>query len=72
MTKRETAKGISLARGPVGLVGLVLLAYGNTALIFGGHGFTLHVPSGAVHGKTWRNYSGRWRRGCGGRGLSAG
>ena len=30
-------KGISLAKGPIGLIGLVLLAYGITALIFGGH-----------------------------------
>jgi len=42
-----------LAKGPVGLVGLVLLAYGITALIFGGHGFTQHVLSGSVSGKTW-------------------
>ena len=46
MAKRKTTKGTSLAKGPVGLVGLVLLAYGITALIFGGHSFTLHVPNG--------------------------
>lgn len=51
--KEKTEKGTSLAKGPVGLIGLVLLAYGITALIFGGHGFTQHVPTGAVHGKTW-------------------
>ena len=46
-------KGTSLAKGPVGLIGLALLAYGITALIFGGHGFTQHAPTGAVDGKTW-------------------
>ena len=53
MESRYRTKGVSLAKGPVGLVGLVLLAYGITALIFGGHGFAQHVLNGAVHGKTW-------------------
>jgi hypothetical protein len=44
---------MSLAKGPVGLIGLALLAYGITALIFGGHGFAQHAPTGAVYGKTW-------------------
>ena len=52
MTSRH-AKGTSLAKGPIGLIGLALLAYGITALIFGGHGFTQHAPTGAVDGKTW-------------------
>jgi hypothetical protein len=53
MTTRNRTKGISLAKGPIGLIGLALLAYGITALIFGGHGFTEHPLSGAVDGKTW-------------------
>jgi hypothetical protein len=53
MTTRRRSKGTSLAKGPIGLIGLVLLAYGITALIFGGHGFAQHPPTGAVHGKTW-------------------
>jgi len=53
MTRTRRTKGVSLAKGPVGLIGLVLLAYGITALIFGGHGFAHHVPGGAVYGKTW-------------------
>jgi hypothetical protein len=32
-------KGVSLAKGPVALVGLALLAYGITAFLFGGHSF---------------------------------
>jgi hypothetical protein len=53
MANTYRTKGVSLAKGPVGLIGLVLLVYGITALIFGGHGFAHDVPSGAVHGQTW-------------------
>ena len=53
MANRQRTKGTSLAKGPVGLIGLALLAYGITALIFGGHGFTHHALTGAVDGKTW-------------------
>ncbi len=53
MVSRQKAKGTSLAKGPVGLIGLALLAYGITAVIFGGHSFAHHIPSGAVHGKNW-------------------
>jgi hypothetical protein len=53
MTTRHRTKGTSLAKGPVALIGLALLAYGITALIFGGHGFAQHAPTGAVYGKTW-------------------
>jgi hypothetical protein len=50
---RHRTKGWSLAKGPVALIGLALLAYGVTALIFGGHSFAQHAPTGAVYGKTW-------------------
>lgn len=53
MPTTHRTKGVSLVKGPVGLIGLVLLAYGITALIFGGHGFGQHAPNGAVSGKTW-------------------
>jgi len=53
MATTHRTKGVSLAKGPVGLLGLVLLAYGITALLFGGHGFAQHAPNGAVDGKTW-------------------
>ena len=53
MANRQRTKGTSLAKGPVGLLGLALLAYGITALIFGGHSFTQHAPNGAVHGNSW-------------------
>jgi hypothetical protein len=35
----------------VGILGLVGVVYGLSALIFASHGFTLHIPHGAVHGK---------------------
>jgi hypothetical protein len=50
---RYRTKGWSLAKGPVAVIGLGLLAYGITALIFGGHGFAQDAPTGAVYGKTW-------------------
>ena len=50
---RSRNKGVSLAKGPVAVVGALLLAYGITGLIFGGHGFTAHPMSGTVNGKTW-------------------
>ena len=46
-------EGNVAGEGPVGLIGLALLAYGVTALIFGGHSFTQHAPTGAVDGKSW-------------------
>jgi hypothetical protein len=49
----KPGKGVSLAKGPVGILGLIAVIYGISALIFGGHGFALHIPHGAVHGKTW-------------------
>jgi hypothetical protein len=46
-------KGVSLAKGPVGIIGMILLAYGVTALVFGGRSFTTHALDGTVNGKTW-------------------
>ena len=53
MAKNKTTGGVSLAKGPVALIGLALVAYGVTAFILGGHSFALHPPSGTVNGKTW-------------------
>jgi hypothetical protein len=46
-------KGTSLAKGPVGIVGMLLLAYGITALIFGGRSFSTSPVDGTVNGETW-------------------
>jgi Domain of unknown function (DUF4383) len=45
--------GVSLAKGPVGIIGLVLLAGGILGLIFGSTNFTAHFPDGDVSGGTW-------------------
>jgi hypothetical protein len=53
MAKTRKTGGISLAKGPVAVIALALLAYGITALLMGGHSFAMHPPSGTVNGKTW-------------------
>ena len=53
MAKTKKTGGISLAKGPIALIGALLLAYGVTAFIMGGHSFAVDFPSGTVHGKTW-------------------
>ena len=47
-TKRKTHKGLSLAKGPVGLLGLAGIIFGLIALIAGGNSFALHLPHGSV------------------------
>jgi hypothetical protein len=49
----RTTKGVSLAKGPVGLVGLVALVYGVLALVFGNNNFTAHPFNGSVLGDTF-------------------
>ena len=46
-------EGTSLAKWPVGLIGLAQVVYDITALMFGRHSFAQHAPNGAVHGKGW-------------------
>jgi hypothetical protein len=53
MSNANRTKGVSLAKGPIALVGLVLLAYGVTGFIFGGHSFAMHPVAGTVNGKNW-------------------
>ena len=56
--RRTESPGMSLAKGPVGIIGLVLLAYGVTGLIFGGNEFTDEATSGNVDGETWLGIEG--------------
>ena len=58
MARQHRDKGVSLAKGPVGIVGIVLLAYGVLALIFGGNGFTAHPVDGTVQGAKWLGFEG--------------
>jgi hypothetical protein len=50
---RNDHKGMSLAKGPVAVSGVALLALGLLGLIFGGNGFTSDPVSGTVQGTKW-------------------
>jgi len=53
MGRRADDAGVSLSKGLVGLIGLALLAYGISGLIFAGHRFRAHAISGTVSGTAW-------------------
>ena len=54
MARNNDGKGVSLAKGPVLIIGLAMLAFGILALIIGGAtSFTAKPPSGMVSGKTF-------------------
>ena len=53
MARSSNDKGVSLAKGPVGLVGVALLALGILGLIFGGNGFTANPIDGTAQGTKW-------------------
>lgn len=50
--------GMSLAKGPAGLIGLLLLAYGVLALIFGSADFEASPIDGDVQGETFLGIAG--------------
>ena len=68
MTRQRTADehnrtagseaGMSLAKGPAGLIGLLLLAYGILALIFGSADFEASPIEGDVVGETFLGIAG--------------
>ena len=58
MARSHRDKGISLAKGPVGIVGIILLAYGVLALIFGGNGFTADPVDGTAQGTRFLGFEG--------------
>jgi hypothetical protein len=49
----ERTKGVSLAKGPVGIIGAVLLAGGILGLLMGSTDFTTSAPNGDVSGGTF-------------------
>lgn len=53
MARTRESKGVSLAKGPVAILGMALLAYGVTGLIFGGNSFTSSPLDGTVNGEKW-------------------
>lgn len=50
--------GMSLAKGPAGIIGLLLLAYGVLALIFGNADFEASPIDGDVQGETFLGIAG--------------
>ena len=53
----ERTKGFSLAKGPVGIIGAVLLAGGILGLLMGSTDFTTSAPDGDVSGGTAQHLS---------------
>jgi hypothetical protein len=49
----DRTKGVSLAKGPVGIIGVILLAGGILGLLFGSTSFSADPPDGTVTGDTW-------------------
>jgi hypothetical protein len=47
------AKGVSLAKGPIAILGLIGIIYGLSGLIFASHDFALNIPHGSVTGEHW-------------------
>src|SRR3954451_11342534 len=45
-------RGVSLAKGPVALIGVASLALGVLGFIFADQSFTFHAPDGTVNGTT--------------------
>jgi hypothetical protein len=58
MARTTRSDGVSLAKGPAGIIGIALLAYGITGLIFGGNGFNATPVDGTVNGSTWLGLEG--------------
>jgi hypothetical protein len=56
--ERPARKGVSLAKGPVGLIGALSLALGVLGFIFGSQSFTMHPVSGDVTGGTFLGIAG--------------
>ncbi len=56
--RRTTTPGVSLAKGPASIIGMILLAYGVTGLIFGGNNFGSSPLDGTVNGATWLGIEG--------------
>ena len=54
----ERTKGVSLAKGPVGIIGAVLLAGGILGLLMGSTDFSMNAPDGDVTGGTFLGIEG--------------
>jgi hypothetical protein len=54
----DRTKGVSLAKGPVGIIGIVLLAGGILGLLMASTDFTTNAPNGNVSGDTFLGIEG--------------
>jgi hypothetical protein len=54
----DRTRGVSLAKGPVAIIGAVLLAGGILGLLMGSTDFTTHAPNGDVTGGTFLGIEG--------------
>lgn len=54
----DRTRGVSLAKGPVGIIGVILLAGGLLGLLMGSTDFTTHAPNGDVSGGTFLGIEG--------------
>jgi hypothetical protein len=52
-TTAAPRRGVSLAKGPVALIGIAALALGILGFVFADRGFTFDFPSGTVEGDTF-------------------
>jgi hypothetical protein len=57
-TARTERKGVSLAKGPVAIVGLAMIAFGVISFLAGGDSFTTNAPDGTVTGDTFLGIEG--------------
>src|SRR4051794_41000609 len=57
-TAQPPRRGVSLAKGPVALIGIASLALGVLGFIFANHSFTMDAPSGTVNGDTFLGIEG--------------
>src|SRR5687767_1329006 len=56
--KVKPRKGLSLAKGPVLIVGIASLVFGVLGFIFANQSFTFDVPDGTVNGGTFLGVEG--------------
>lgn len=54
----DRTKGVSLAKGPVAIIGILGVALGLLGLLFGSTSFTVDAPSGTVTGETFLGIEG--------------
>src|SRR5947207_12178301 len=55
---RPRRRGVSLAKGPVALIGLAAIAFGVLGFIFASKSFTMHPVRGTVNGTTFLGVEG--------------